>query len=239
MNRIIDAERAAICALFRTWPDALVWIGGSVLHLLYASPRTSYDLDLAPRKGLLPPGRQAAEAVRAALQEVNAALGTAFAVEPLSGSSGPIRVTEGARPGFAVDLSAIAGSVGETRGTVLESVVGPQAVVVPTDSGLLRLKLEALLFRRFVKASDVFDAWFLTSRGAKLTPPERRRLREEVRLREIEWEEVGQRLSRLTPDRFLAHLHRRLPAEALHGWNTASARSAIDSVWALLGKARR
>jgi len=239
MNRIEDAERAVLCSLFRAWPEALVWIGGSVLHLLYASPRASHDLDLARRRGDLPRAADAAGVVRAALDQVNLVLGTRLSAEVPSGPGKSIRVADDGVPSFTVDFSAISGHIGEVTTTVLASVVGPQAVMVPTDSALLRLKLEALLLRRFLKAADVFDAWFLISRGVRLTPQQRRWLWDVISPREIDWQKVERRLAQLTAERFLADLKRRLPAESLHGWNTASAKAALDAVQALLRKVRR
>jgi len=75
-----DAERAVICALFRELPDAFVWFGGSVLHLLLSSPRVSYDLDLSPRQHTVPVG-SVVRVVRSVLAEVNPALGTSLALE--------------------------------------------------------------------------------------------------------------------------------------------------------------
>ncbi len=51
MNPLEQAELAVIVEIFRRYPDAFVWIGGSVLRLVNHSPRTSFDIDLAPLAG--------------------------------------------------------------------------------------------------------------------------------------------------------------------------------------------
>jgi hypothetical protein len=138
-----------------------------------------------------------------------------------------------------VDFTRIAGQVRDTIVLMMESALGPQAVVVPTGSGLLLLKLEAVLFRHYLKASDVFDVWFLVSRQVRLAPHQRRWLSEEAALRGIEPADVEQRLDRLTPERFLADLRKRVPAEEFHSWNAARARSAIATVRTLVRRGMR
>jgi len=233
MIPIESAERAVLCALFRAYPKALVWIGGSVLHLLHGSPRWSYDLDLCPREHL-PPKGEAVAIARSALEEVNQALGSRFALAPQPFPQWT--VLESGTPAFQVDFTRITGRIAETTAVVLESLLGPQAVVVPTDAALLLLKLEALMFRPFVKPADVFDIWFLVSRGVRLTRQQRRWLSEQVRLREIERADAEGRVRRLAPERLLAELRKRLPAEAFHGWNAASVKRVIDTALALLRK---
>jgi hypothetical protein len=234
-----SAERAVICALFRELPDAFVWIGGSVLHLLLSSPRVSYDLDLSPRQETVPV-HSVVQVVRSVLAEVDPALGTSLALEEVN-SAGPgnlvrLRVVEQGRFRFAIDLTRIAGRVAHTRTVMVESLVGPQAVVVPTDACLLMLKLEALLFRRFLKPADVFDVWFLVSRGIRLDKQQRAWLSDQVRLREVDLWDVEQRLAALTPQRFLADLKKRVSAETFGAWNERQAQSVSSAVLKLLRK---
>ena len=233
MDQIESAERAVVCALFRAFPQTFVWIGGSVLHLLHASPRASYDLDLCPQRDE-PPARAVAAVVRSALAELNPALGSEFALQPAeaAGASSFLRltITEHRTPAFLVDFTRIAGRIRDTTAVVLESLLGPQAVVVPTDSSLLLLKLQALLFRRFLKAADVFDVWFLSSRGVRVSKHQRDLLSGEVRVRELGFAEVKERLNRLTAERFLADLRRRVLPEVFHGWSPARAQSAMQAV---------
>jgi hypothetical protein len=233
------AERAVICALFRELPDAFVWIGGSVLHLLLSSPRASYDLDLSPRQDAVPVG-SVVRVVRSVLAEVNPAVGTSLALEE-SKAAGPgnsvrLRVVEQERFRFAIDLTRVTGRLEHTRVVMVESLVGPQAVVVPTDSCLLVLKLEALLFRRFLKPADVFDVWFLASRGIRLDKQQRARLSDQVLLRQVDFSDVEGRLGTLTPQRFLADLKKRLSAGTFAAWNERQAQSVVNTVLRLLRK---
>jgi len=233
------AERAIICALFRELPDAFVWIGGSVLHLLLSSPRVSYDLDLSPRQDAVPVG-SVVRVVRSVLAEVNPALQTSLALEEVEaagpGNSVRLRVVEQERFRFAIDLTSITGRLEHTRVVMVESLVGPQAVVVPTDSCLLVLKLEALLFRRFLKPADVFDVWFLASRGIRLDKQQRARLSDQVLLREVDFSDIEERLGTLTPQRFLADLKKRLCAGTFAAWNERQAQSVVNTVLRLLRK---
>ena len=233
------AERAVLCALFRRYPGTLVWIGGSVLHLLYASPRASYDVDLCP-KGEAPPTAQLTAVVQSALDELNIISGTRYALEEVAGSAVPcLLVKDGGSPAFRIDFTRIAGAVADTKTTIIESPLGPQAVLVPTDSCLLLLKLEALLFRRFVKPADVFDIWFLLSRGTRLEKRHRAWLSVEVQARELDWTELESRLNKLTAERFLADLKKRLSDQAFHGWNRQRAQTAVDAVRRLARKGIR
>ncbi len=225
-----------LCSLFRRYPDGLVWIGGSVLQLLYGSPRASHDLDLCPI-GAMPPAEEVRAVVEEALELVNATSGSWLIVGESAVQPGLVRlkVTEGGELRFMVDLTLVAGQVRDTVAVVMESVAGPQAVAVPTESRLLMMKMEALLFRRFLKTADVFDVWFLVSRKVRLKPHHRGWLSDQVRMREIERADVKARFAKLTPERFLAGLKKRVSDEAFHRWSPAAAQQAIravlDVVW--------
>ncbi len=234
MNLIEIAERAVLAALFRAYPQEFVWIGGSVLQLLYGSPRVSYDLDLAAC-GEVPPVDPLAKVAGAALAEVNQVLNSHCHIAKITGAA-PVRLEVLDRDArlFLIDCTRIAGHLGETTAVVIDSLVGPQSVAIPTEASLLALKLEALLFRRFLKPSDVFDVWFLQSRGATLENQHREWLSEHVRLREVEWSDVARRLAKLTAQRLLADLRKRVSPEALHSWTPARAQAALDQVRALL-----
>jgi len=234
MNLIEAAERAVLAALFRAYPQAFVWIGGSVLQLLYGSPRASYDLDLAAGDEV-PPAAPLAKAAGEALAEVNQVLHSRCRVAKVAGAA-PVRLQVLDRDArlFLVDCTRIAGHLGETTAVVIDSLVGPQSVAIPTEASLLALKLEALLFRRFLKPSDVFDVWFLQSRRVALKDRHREWLSEHVRLREIGWSEIEQRFAKLTPGRLLADLQKHVSSEALHSWTPARAQTALDQVRALL-----
>ena len=190
------------------------------------------------RREGIPPAHEVIGAIRTSLDELNQALGSRFTAEVAGESSGLLRVkvSEGGEPKFLVDFTRIAGHVGDCTSVVLQSALGPQAVLVPTDSGLLLLKVEALLFRRYLKAADVYDVWFLASRRVRLSRRQREQLSEEVLLREVELADVEARLRRLTPERFLADLRRRVSAEQFHFWNVARAQVAIQAVLILLRK---
>ena len=143
-------------------------------------------------------------------------------------------VREGQKSLFLVDCTRITGHPGETTAVVIDSLLGPQAVTVPTEASLLVLKLEAVLFRRFLKPADVFDVWFLRSRAVRLEDLHRERLSEQVRLREIERGEVEQRLGKLAPARLLADVQRRMSPEAAHAWTPAQAQAALGETLAVL-----
>lgn len=234
MNLIESAERAVLAALFRAYPRTFVWIGGSVLQLLYGSPRASYDLDLAAGDEA-PPADPLARVAGEALAEVNQVLHSRCRIAKVAGAA-PVRLAVLDRDErlFLIDCTRIAGHLGETMAVVIDSLVGPQSVAVPTEASLLALKLEALLLRRFLKPSDAFDVWFLLSLGVTLEDQHREWLSEHVRLREIEWTDVAQRLAKLTAHRFLADLQKHVSPEALHSWTPDRAQAALSQVRALL-----
>src|SRR5712692_1831094 len=130
MEIVEQAERAVLCALFRRYPKAFVWIGGSVLHLLHGSPRTSYDLDLSPQEE--PPlARDLAAVLQPALERLSEILGDRYAVELVEARSRSdmlrLDVTEAGVRVFSVDFTRISGHVPDTRAVVVDSPLGPQA----------------------------------------------------------------------------------------------------------------
>ncbi len=236
MLSVEDLERAVLCTLFRRYPGAFVWIGGSVLHLVRSSPRVSYDLDLVPQDELLASDDLTSE-LQSALGTLSEAFHSQYALEVVE--TDRLRVTDRGNPIFWVDFTRITGRVAETTAVVLSSPLGPQAVCVPTDSSLLLLKLESLLFRRFLKPADVFDIWFLGSQGIRLEKHHRQQLSDALAMREITSADVESRLRKLTPERFLADLQRRVSAEEFHSWNPVRAKSTLESVRKLLRREMR
>ena len=203
MNPIHEAERAVLVALARRFPDSFVWTGGSLLQLHEQSPRASLDVDLIP-SGAPVDASEFAEAVAEALGALNAILGSQFESSIAEEGRGLLRLriheaeTDAA---FTVDVTRIAGAGGRTRSVLVNSLLGTAAVNAPGVSTLLRQKARALLFRRFAKAGDIFDIWFLLQRGAKLEDNDRLALQDELLAAGIDEETVEERfavLSRLT-----------------------------------------
>lgn len=177
MDQIERAELEVVAAIFRTYPNAFVWVGGSVMRLIHRSPRASYDIDLAPRDET-PPAGELLASVRAALPEPYRVAG------PPETRDGFVRIRIDGRsgdPGFTVDLTGIAGSIRSTASILVPSLTGTVAVRIPASSVLLLQKLRALLFRRFPKPGDLFDVWFLLERGILLEQPDRLSLADEAR----------------------------------------------------------
>lgn len=233
MEEIESSERSVVCALFRAFPEAYVWIGGSVLQLVHSSPRASYDLDLVPRSDP-PPARAVTAAVRDALDEWNAATGNHYVLEDKAFGDGSallrLGIVENGAFRFTVDITRIAGNAGATAVVLLESTLGPQAVVIPTPSSFLLQKVEALLFRRFLKLADVFDVWFLLAGGARLARTQRDWLSGRLRMEELGRADVEERLESLSPARFLSDIRRRLRADQAQFWDERKAKSALGAV---------
>jgi hypothetical protein len=232
MDLIETAERAVLAAVFRAHARLFVWIGGSVLRLLYESPRASFDLDLAAQEEP-PPAKDLAVLAAQALRHVNLTLGSRCTVEP-GAVAHRLEVSDAGRRLFLVDCTRISGRIVDTAPIIIQSVVGPEAVVVPSGPSLLALKIESLLFRRFLKPTDVFDICFLRSLNVKLQRQHCDHLTEQVRVRELEWRTAGRRLRELTPERFLRDLRKRLSPEVYHAWTPARASAALRETRALL-----
>jgi len=182
VDLIEQAELAVVVEIFRRYPDAFVWIGGSMLRIVNHSPRTSHDVDLAPQASA-PGPEEVAEAVRHALEAANPVLGSEFLL------SGPaettpdgftrLRVENRDRPAFSVDLTRIGGTIRSTRVIFATAVTGSASVRVPDPSAALFQKTRALLSRQYPKAGDLFDVWFLLGQGAELDAATRTALADE------------------------------------------------------------
>lgn len=227
MDLIEEAERAALTELFRRFPDSFVWVGGSLLHLLYHSPRASRDLDLAPLADV-PEASALEDAVQTAIDAANEVLGTKLRAGGVDESvKGLVRIlVEDAtrspvEPAFSIDISRINGVTTQTETVLIASALGSAAVRVPSESALLAQKLRALLLRRFPKPGDLFDCWFLLNRGVKLA-----RLQREAFAGEAGEADIDERFDRFGNGRWLAALRR----AGVAGLNEQSGSKIVDVV---------
>lgn len=224
MSPIEEAERAVLTEIFRRFPDAFLWIGGSLLHLLYHSPRASLDVDLAPLADS-PRTAEIAEVVRSALSIANPILGTHLATA--AGDELRIRVedqqTDPPKAAFSVDITRIAAATRQVETVLLASALGTAAVRVPSGPALLAQKLRALVLRRFPKPGDLFDCWFLLTKGVKLGRLQRLELADEIEAAGVS---VEQRLASFQSGRWVEALRR----AGVEGLNESTSAAIVDRV---------
>lgn len=195
MESIYEAEKAVVAALFRRYPDRFVWVGGSMLQLVEHSPRASFDVDLIPLEPT-PPAELLA-AVQESLEGYGAITGIGYtvALDENTNQQEPdflrlrIHPTSANAGAFTLDLTRLPGLPSSTNTILLASLLGTAAVRVPTREGMLAQKWRALLLRRFVKPGDLFDVWFLLSKGVALSPHDQLALRDELHAAEVDLEE--------------------------------------------------
>ncbi len=229
MNPLEQAELAVIVEIFRRYPDAFVWIGGSVLRLVNHSPRTSFDIDLAPLAGS-PEVAGLEDAIGAALDIVNPVLGRSLRIagEPETAPEGfvRIRIEEDSRPAFSVDITRIVGSVRRTTTVLVTGINGSAAVRMPAPSVFLYQKIRSLYSRRYPKPGDLFDIWFLLESGVDLDEPGRAALEDE-----FDASDTGEKLRPLRKSGWIQALER----AGVGGLTPETAAAMVDRVETFLG----
>ncbi len=187
MKSIYEAEKALVVVLFRHYPDRLVWVGGSMLQLLEHSPRASFDVDLDPLEPIAT--AELLAVVTEFLERLGALAGIEYTVTLDDAEPDFVRLRIRASDGsgaFTLDLTRMPGLPSSTTTVLLDSLLGAAAVRVPTRGVMLAQKWRALLLRRYVKPGDLFDVWFLLSKGFVLTPNEEIALHDEIQAAEVD-----------------------------------------------------
>jgi len=163
----------ALEALFSTFPEQFVFIGGASLVLFYGSQRHSADLDLWLNSGEAPTPEDICAALQPRVSEASEALGysriSITSATPF-GDVTKFLIKSGENLLFTIDLTKISAAI-KSEVTLLPLVAADEtlSIPVPTRNLALLFKAEAFLTRRRVKARDAFDIKLLLDSGAKLT----------------------------------------------------------------------
>jgi len=212
--------REAAILLFGAYPDTFLLYGGANLILFHESSRTSRDLDLLSQGNKLPSGEELARVLKQGLQK----MGTLLEIAPLTvkvsvAAPAFIRLEVGSKDGrslFTVDLGGL-GSVLESgiEEHEMEAIADSTTAIVRavTRDHLLLQKAEAFVFRRGVKARDAYDIKLLLEAGAKLSEELRNHLTDSLAMREIEKEELAERIGQVTAGLCRSQLADVLPGE--------------------------
>lgn len=225
--------RESLLWFFRAFPRLAIFVGGNVLHLIYGSPRYSRDVDLFPYREL---GEaelaKIAEWLERKLPPLAALLRQPINCRVRTLDPPTIDIQLAGRRQVALEFSRIAGAVGRTETRFLRSEsLASELVICPVLDELLFLKLKALLQRKFLKARDVFDLWYLLNLDAKLDEKE---FEHWLSLEEIESRELRGRLDRISPRRLEDDLAPLLPTPWLTKLRADNYASIIRPVKRLL-----
>jgi hypothetical protein len=233
-------EEGAI-ALFSALPEHFVLFGGATLVLFHNSPRLSKDLDLLARVETLPTAEELEEALRTRLDEVAGVLRIGpVSFEPERADANFLRlwiVGSGKQRLFTVDLTRMGGPV-LSREIVHEGIPDEErTALIPTASRdyLLLQKAESFVARRIMKTRDAFDIRLLLAQGAKLDAVLRGHLHDALLWRELDREQIRERIEKLDVKLCRAELKPVLPDHVyveLEGEGFESLRAAVRSVFA-------
>lgn len=233
--------RKAAIAIFAAFPEHFVLFGGATLVLFHNSPRLSQDLDLLARLDSLPNAEELQNALQERVQEV-AGLFVIGPVtfEPEQDGEQFLRLwIIGSRKQrlFTVDLTRIGGSV-LAREIVDETIVFDEGtVLIPSVSRNYQLlqKAETFVSRRMMKTRDAFDMRLLLAEGAVLDEALKAHLNDLVLWRELDAEQIKERIEQITPKLCRAELKSVLPEEvysSLEVEEFESLRAAVRTLFA-------
>jgi hypothetical protein len=228
----------AAAALFESFPQRFILIGGATLVFFFDSPRLSRDLDLLATPGDLPSCEEIQAAVRSRIQPTaeTLALGRIeFGPEAATRTFHKQSVFANRRPLFTIDLTSIAGSVLESQ-IVKQAIadVPRERIVTPRPSYLLLQKCESFLGRRYLKTRDAFDIYLLLSRGAQLDETLRAHLHDFLAIQEFDKESIVSRIEAVTPKLCTVELRPVLPPflfEQLEKNDFETLRSALGTAF--------
>jgi predicted nucleotidyltransferase component of viral defense system len=205
------AQRLAkdvLVILFRAFPGHFVLVGGGALHWIFHSPRLSLDIDLKPlhpkQKNLL---RRMADTLTEKLSSVAVSLGVAIVCQA-DDEAQAVRILVDGHSVLHVELASLTPVGGKEKHLLQSESLQSEIIVTPDIHQLLFAKAAALLKRPHLKGRDIFDIWFLQSRGAVLHAG---RFSDWLKWEEIESEDIEQKLKQITPSRLRADLDRFLP----------------------------
>jgi hypothetical protein len=237
---LVLMEEAAI-ALFSALPEHFVLFGGATLVLFHNSPRLSKDLDLLARVETLPSSEELQNALEARVQEVAGIFGVGpLTFEAEQNGEQFVRLwVIGYRKQrlFTVDLTRIGGSV-LAREIVEEKIVLDESTaLIPSVSRNYQLlqKAESFVSRRMVKTRDAFDMRLLLAEGAALDETLKGHLNDLVMWRELDAEQINERIRQITPKLCRAELKSVLPEEVYSSLETEefeSLRAAVRALFA-------
>lgn len=206
--------RESVVWFFRLFPELAILVGGNVLHLLYGSPRYSRDLDLLPRRSVHSNDlRTIARRLDQNLQAFATLLGQSIDCRIRTSEPPALDLRLAGQRLITLEFTRVIGSVRRTEAKLLRSESSASEVVVcPALDELVFLKFQTLLKRKFFKARDVFDLWYLLSLDAKMDKEE---VKHWLSLEEIGDEEIRKKLDLLSPRRLDGDLTPLLPASWL------------------------
>jgi hypothetical protein len=208
MELASSLAKDVLIALFRYFPGQFVLVGGGALHWIFNSPRLSADFDLKPTRPL-PDGfiSKMAETLSKKLAPTAARLGVALSCEPDPQAHG-IRIRADGRPVLHIELALLAPVTGKEKHLLQSDSLQSEIIVTPDIHQLLFAKAAALVKRPALKGRDVFDIWFLQSRGATLDADA---FTDWLKWEEMDSDDLRQTLQKITPARLHADLSRFLP----------------------------
>lgn len=237
---LVLMEEAAI-ALFAALPEHFVLFGGATLVLFHNSPRLSNDLDLLARVDSLPSAGELQNALQERVQEVAGLFGIGpVTFEPGQNAKQFLRLWMiGSRKQrlFTVDLTRVGGSV-LAREIVDETIVLDESTaLIPCVSRNYQLlqKAETFVSRRMMKTRDAFDMRLLLAEGAVLDETLKAHLNDLVMWRELDAEQINERVEQITPKLCRAELKSVLPEEvysSLEVEEFESLRAAVRTLFA-------
>jgi len=230
MDILEGLAKEVLVVLFRSFPGDFVLVGGGALHWIFHSPRLSADIDLKP----LHPRKQLLEQMAAILGEK---------LSPLAASSGAsmtckadaqtqsVRIFVKGRPALQVDLVSLTPVTGREKHLLQSDSLQSEIIVTPDIHQLLLAKTAALVNRPHVKGRDVFDIWFLQSRGATLDPGT---FADWLKWEEKDSADLQKTLDQITPSRLRADLSRFLPEGIQNSLSKENYKTLIDAARQLL-----
>jgi hypothetical protein len=199
---ILVLIEASAAALFTSFPDRFILIGGATLVLFYESPRLSRDLNLLASPGPVPETEDVQAVVRSKIQPLAEIFGLGqleFQQDITNQDFVKLWVLANQKALFSIDLTRIGGDVLETQ--LVRKIIAdtPEKTVLTLNANyLLFQKCETFLGRRHVKARDAFDIHFLLSRGAQLDKTLRPHLEDFIVMKELDKESIEARIEAIT-----------------------------------------
>jgi hypothetical protein len=215
---LVLMEEAAI-AVFAALPEHFVMFGGATLVLFRNSPRLSTDLDLLARVDHLPSAEELQNALEERVQEVAGIFGLGpVTFEPEHHGEQFLRlwiVGSKKQRLFTVDLTRIGGSVLAKEIVEEKIVLEESTALIPSVSRKYQLlqKAESFVSRKMVKTRDAFDIRLLLDDGAVLDETLKGHLNDVVMWRELDAEQINERIEQITPKLCRAELKSVLPEE--------------------------
>jgi hypothetical protein len=217
--------------LFRFFPGDFVLVGGGALHWIFHSPRLSLDIDLKPlhpaQKNLL---RRMADTLTEKLSPIAGSLGVVIVCRA-DDDAQAVRILVDGRSALHVELASLTPVGGKEKHLLQSDSLQSEIIVTPDIHQLLFAKAAALLKRPHIKGRDIFDIWFLQSRGAHL---EAGIFSDWLKWEELDSDDIEGKLKQITPSRLRADLDRFLPESILQSLSENNYQTLIGAARKLL-----